>query len=299
MVSNRKKSARERNRQQVLKVLNARRRQQRRRRLWLRVGAPVLVVLLVVATMVLVKLTGRQGATADAASDRSSPAPAAVVSGVTALPTTVSDAVGAGSAGQVLTRISGAPLTVDGLPRVVYVGAEYCPYCAAERWPLVIALARFGTFGGLGATASSPDDVYPSTATLSFHGSTYHSDYLAFSPYEIQSNLRQGSGYATLDTVPAADEQLVQKYNPKGSIPFLDLGNSFVLVGATYDAGLLAGLTRQQIVARIADPSDPVSKAVVGNANVITAALCTVTGEQPASVCNSSAVVAGKRKLPS
>lgn len=291
-------SARERSRQQALRALHARKQQERRRRLWLRVGAPIIVVVLVVVTMVLVKLTNNRSGAGDAGSGGASAAPAAVVSGVTALSTNVLDTVGAGSAGQVLTKISGDALTVDGLPRVVYIGAEYCPYCAAERWPLTIALSRFGTFDGLGITTSSPDDVFPSTASLSFHGSTYHSKYLAFSPYEIQSNVRQGSGYAPLDTVPAADEQLSQKYNPKGSIPFLDMGNSFSLVGATYDAGLLAGLTQEQIVAKIADPSTDLSKAVVGNANVLTAALCKLTKGQPTAVCSSSAVTAAGAKVP-
>ena len=27
-----------------------------------------------------------------------------------------------------------------GKPEIVFVGAEYCPYCAAERWPIVMAL---------------------------------------------------------------------------------------------------------------------------------------------------------------
>ena len=40
-------------------------------------------------------------------------------------------------------------LTADGKPLVLYVGAEYCPYCAAERCAMVQALSRFGTFSNL------------------------------------------------------------------------------------------------------------------------------------------------------
>jgi thiol-disulfide isomerase/thioredoxin len=76
-------------------------------------------------------------------------------------------------------RISGqAVLNDNGKPLIVYIGAEYCPYCAAERWAAVIALSRFGTFTGLGQTHSSSSDVYPDTATLSFHGAVYASQYL-------------------------------------------------------------------------------------------------------------------------
>jgi hypothetical protein len=43
---------------------------------------------------------------------------------------------------------------------VVFVGAEYCPYCASERWPLVMALSKFGTFfEGLRGSMSSTTDL--------------------------------------------------------------------------------------------------------------------------------------------
>src|SRR5262249_865940 len=42
-------------------------------------------------------------------------------------------AVGAGSA-KPLVAVRTPPLTADGKPLVLYVGAEGCPDCAAERW---------------------------------------------------------------------------------------------------------------------------------------------------------------------
>src|SRR6202043_382420 len=51
----------------------------------------------------------------------------------------------------------------DGKPEILYVGAEYCPYCAAQRWAVVTALSHFGTFSGLGTTTSSASDVDPNT----------------------------------------------------------------------------------------------------------------------------------------
>ena len=60
------------------------------------------------------------------------------------------------------------------------MGAEYCPYCAAERWALVMALSKFGTFTDLQGTTSSATDTNPSTPTFSFYGSTYTSKYLSF-----------------------------------------------------------------------------------------------------------------------
>src|SRR5712692_8559609 len=50
---------------------------------------------------------------------------------------------------------AGTLLTGNGKPEVVYVGAEYCPFCAAERWALSVALSRFGSFSGLHLIHSS------------------------------------------------------------------------------------------------------------------------------------------------
>ena len=55
-----------------------------------------------------------------------------------------------------------APTRAAGKPEILYIGAEYCPYCATERWPLAVALSRFGTFTGLRGIHSSATDVYPS-----------------------------------------------------------------------------------------------------------------------------------------
>src|SRR6266542_1300741 len=86
---------------------------------------------------------------------------------------------------------AGTPsLTKAGLPRVVYVGAEYCPYCAAERWPVVIALSRFGSFSNLGLAHSSSTDAFPNTSTFTFHGATYHSQYLGFDGIETETSQR-------------------------------------------------------------------------------------------------------------
>ena len=47
------------------------------------------------------------------------------------------------------------------LPEVLYLGAEYCPYCAAQRWTTIIALSRFGTWSGLGQHV----ELLPTTST--------------------------------------------------------------------------------------------------------------------------------------
>ena len=82
-------------------------------------------------------------------------------------------------------KVTGSPLTFDGKPGIFYSGAEYCPYCAAQRWPLVVALSRFGTWSNLSQTVSGASSgPFPETPTFSFYGSTYTSPYLAFQSVE-------------------------------------------------------------------------------------------------------------------
>ena len=50
------------------------------------------------------------------------------------------------------------------------MGAEFCPFCAAERWPLIVALSRFGRFTTLHNMQSAQLSVFPAIQTFSFVG---------------------------------------------------------------------------------------------------------------------------------
>jgi thiol-disulfide isomerase/thioredoxin len=243
----------------------------------------------------------RQGSSSSACSPKSGQAAqaadAAVVSMVRSVPQSVLDTVGTGTVRTLPKAISGAALTEGGKPSVLYVGAEYCPYCATERWAVAVALSRFGSFTNLGETSSSPSDVYPNTATLTFHGAGYSSKYLAFTGKETQSNQVVNGGYATLDTLTAAEQALVDKYDPSQGIPFIDIGGKYVISGASYDPAVLQGKTQAQIAAALSAPSSAIAKGVDGTANVITAALCAATGGKPANVCTAPGVVQATARL--
>ncbi len=181
------------------------------------------------------------------------------------------------------------PVTTDGKPVITYVGAEYCPFCAAERWPMVVALSRFGTFSNLGTTTSAPPpEVYPNTPTFSFHGSSLASDHLVFSSVETATRDR-----TPLDTPTAQQEQLLRTYNTTryvgsdGSIPFVMIGNRYAWVGASYDLSVLNGLSFDEIANQLNDPNSEVAKAIDGAANQITAMICQTTGNQPSAVCSA------------
>ena len=170
---------------------------------------------------------------------------------VTSVPASTLDTVGDGSGSVTAkpTSISGTALTANGKPEVLYMGAEYCPYCAAERWAMIVALSRFGTFSGLAtvhsaaANGAGNAEPYPNTPTWTFVHATYTSKYLTFTPVEEQTNIPDSATgtYTTLQTPTKAQEALVAKYDSSsgGAIPFVDFGNKYLISGASYDAGVL------------------------------------------------------------
>lgn len=220
-----------------------------------------------------------------------------VMKKVETVPVSTLDSVGAGSAvagPQQVSGVAGAstPLTgSDGKPQLLFIGAEFCPYCAAERWAMAVALSRFGKLSGTSFTASSGSDVYPNTSTLDFKDASYTSKYLDFAPIEAEDR-----NHAKLQTVPKADDTLwgvlSAKYVNGGSksFPFLDYGNKWVMTGPTFVPDKLSGLTQTQIANQLADPNSDVAKGIDGGANIVTATICNITNNQPASVCSSTAI---------
>jgi hypothetical protein len=207
----------------------------------------------------------------------------------------VVQAVGSGSQPGQLVRLPGDTTLKDnaGKMSVAYVGAEYCPYCAAERWVIVYALSQFGTFSGLSQIESSSTDQFPNTNTLTFYKSSYSSSVIDFSPAELQD--RDGK---QLQTPSAQVENIFTTYDrPPYTVetqqyPFLFIGGRYVLQNTSYSPALLAGLTWDQIATKLKNPADPVTRAIVGNANILTAAMCVALGDIPASVCSSSTIQA-------
>lgn len=214
----------------------------------------------------------------------------AVTAAVTSVPASVLDTVGVGTGTGPSNKLTGAALTADNKPKVLYVGAEWCPYCAAERWALAEAVSRFGTLTDLGQTASSPSDVDPNTPTLSFHGSKYTSDYITFTPVEYED-----SNHNRLDPISSSDNKLFSTIG-QNSYPFVDIAGKYQF-GVQYDPGLLAGKTHGAVADAMSDPTSTIGKAIDGSANILTAAICSATNDQPSSVCTAKGVVAAKAKL--
>ena len=287
-------------REKIAAQREAARKAERRNRILI-TGGSTLAVLVIVLVFVIVKVSQGSPSSSGNSSSTGTALPASVASQVTGVPAATLDKVGKGlvpafTRGQPpFTAGSGAALTSAGKPEMLYIGAEYCPYCAAMRWSMAVALSRFGTLTPLHGIHSSSTDVNPNTATLTFYKTGYHSKYLSFTPVEVQTVSR-----APLQNPTQAQNAVWAKYEPDANTrgyPFIAFSNKQVMKGPIYDAAVLQGKSWSQIAAALQNPTSPVAQSVNGAANYITGAICQMTNNQPASVCNSAAVTAVKSGL--
>jgi hypothetical protein len=263
-------------------------------------GGSTLLVLVIVLAFVFIKLAENNTSSSGNTSVSGTLLPASVSSQVTGVPATTLNQVGKGAVPTYVASVlhrqaamypgQGAALTSNGKPQMLYIGAEFCPYCAAMRWSMAIALSRFGTLTALHGIHSSSTDVDPSTSTLTFYKSGYNSNYLTFTPVENQT-----VSHALLQTPTKTQNAVWAKYEPNAQqrgYPFVAFGNKGALEGPLYDPAVLAGKSWSQIAAALKDPSSPIAQSVDGGANYVTAEICKMTNNQPASVCTSPAVTA-------
>ncbi|HEX3824164.1 MAG TPA: DUF929 family protein [Mycobacteriales bacterium] len=258
------------------KAALARAEQQRadQRRKALIVLSSVVVIALVVAAVGYVVIHGNKSTSKN---DRSTAGVSGVLNTLTSITPATLSTVGAGSTGLSAKPTSGdPPLTSHGKPELLYVGGEFCPFCAAERWSMIQALSRFGTFSGLSEIRSANDDG--DLATFTFYKSHYTSKYLSFVPVENEDRAQN-----QLQPLTAAQNKVFSKYTT--GFPFLDFGGKYVQTNAGYTETDLSGLNQQQVAAQLKNPSSKLAKDILGEANRLTATLCRLTKNQPASAC--------------
>ena len=298
---------RQQNAREKIKAQQAAARRAEVRKRTLIVAGSIVVVLAIVVAFVAIGLNHNNKPSGGSASSTTGTVlPASVHKDITTVPASALDKVGVGSVpsfmasgegGQPpITAISDKALTSNGKPEMLYIGAEYCPYCAAMRWSMAVALSRFGTFTTpLHGIHSSSTDTDPNTPTLTFYKSSYSSPYLAFTPVENETISK-----TPLQNTTAAQQALWQKYDSTAQglgYPFIDFGNKYVIKLPIYDPGVLAGMTWAQVAAALHNPNSPVAQGALGAANLMTAAICKMTNGQPGNVCTSAAVVSASAHL--
>jgi hypothetical protein len=259
------------------------------------------VVVIVVGVIALVTYALTDPPPTARAAERTVVAPG-VEAQLAKVPTAVFDTVGVDPGDTPLTAptvLAGQPLLrAGGRPEVLFVGAEYCPFCAAERWPLIVALSRFGRFTGLKDMQSAPLSVFPDTQTFSFVGATYTSRYLAFTGVELYSDTIDAQGsFARIASLTPAQAQVLSRYgghsgasSVAGATPFVDIGNRMVTSTSAFSPAVLARQSQSTIAGALSQADDPTTQAVVASANQLSAGICAITGQLPTSVCTGRGV---------
>ena len=186
------------------------------------------------------------------------------------------------------------PLTSAGKPDVFFYGAEACPYCAAGRWSIALALAQFGRFAPLALSESATFDLYPATNTLTFSDSNYASPFVAFTPVEAYTN-QPGTPpscgfppWGALQTPTPGEQQVLNEFDASFGcpvFPFLDVANTWATVGSYPSPAVLQGLSWRQISGAMSAPSSAAGQEIDGGAEMIAAQICAADGEQPVRVC--------------
>lgn len=203
------------------------------------------------------------------------------------------------------TLVTGqSPMYSQEKPEVLFVGSEYCPFCAAERWPLVLALSRFGTFGLLNDMESSTNSVFPGLQSFSFFDASYTSPYVTFTGIELYSDVAADNGVFTkISTLTPGQQALVARYQSSsqtgtgsgdppgaGTYPFVDIDNVMVSTTSGFSPAAILHLPRSTIVSDLKDGVTSDAKAIVASANFLAAGICLATHQNPASVCTSKGV---------
>jgi len=269
-----------------------------------------LIILAIVLLGALVIVRDNSGPTTISTVETFNPAPSSLVSTVASVPGSVYDAVGVSSPGNPVMPLGkagsgNAPswlASVNGgppLPVVFFYGAEFAPYAAVERWPLIMALSRFGSFNQLGLMQSSPTTAFANLSTFTFWKVSYSSRYVILESVERYSSLNPtGARYLSLEVPDARQSAAIARYGTSANtFSLLDVANRYVLNGAAFSPTVLAGLSQGQIAGDLATPASPMTQATVTAANEITAAICSVDGDRPDAVCESKGVLAADQVL--
>jgi hypothetical protein len=189
------------------------------------------------------------------------------------------------------------PLTLGGKPELLFAGSEACPFCAVQRWGMIVALSQFGTFSNLRLMQSAPTEP-PQIMTFTFFGSSYHSPYISFVPVEVLSNIPKGFGFEHLQRLTPAQNALLKTFDPPAQTPFIDVANRFTSFDSTVLPRLVRGMSWTQIAGSLRHPTSISAQAIAGEAEVLTSELCLATNGTPASVCSTAIVKQYEAALP-
>jgi thiol-disulfide isomerase/thioredoxin len=181
-------------------------------------------------------------------------------------------------------EVSEEPMKRNGKLFVFFMGAEHCPFCAAERWSVVRGLQKFGQWSGLKQTMSAArDEPFLNLPTYDFTEATYTSAHIEFVARELRNR-----EFKPLQKLLKPEEKLVRKFNPEKRIPFLLVGGRFMQIGAGFTPKIFIGHTFRQTETELKKAESEIRKTIDAEGNIIAALLC--TSGLPAELCRETGI---------
>ncbi|MEM2759776.1 MAG: DUF929 family protein [Nitrososphaerales archaeon] len=172
---------------------------------------------------------------------------------------------------------------------VYYLGAGFCPWCAAERWSIVEALKQFGVWEGLMTYKSAErNEPYLNLPTYNFHGAQFKSAYVDFVSREFQDR-----NFQDLDRLTAEDNTIIDNYNLQGVIPFIFIAGRYIRIGSGPKPQQLNGLSYEDVIRQLQTKDTELANAIYDEANHIAALIYHSTGGR-ANVSEDVKVIAAQ-----
>lgn len=192
--------------------------------------------------------------------------------------------------------------TRGGKPLVLFVGSLFDAPSAAERWALVKALSRFGTFRGLTSTASNPavrGQAKIPVPTYNLSRASYSSPYLTFAHVDIQDFWAK-----PLQKLSPADDALVRRFQ---FLPVLIVGDYFLsrpmVAPQEFVDRRKRPYTFQHVRSALARNYNKLNllgqltSDINAETNIQVALICHLDGGRPASICGTPTVRALVKRL--
>jgi len=185
-------------------------------------------------------------------------------------------------------QVADQAVLVQGRLPVLFVSAQYCVFCATELWALVDALARFGTLSQITPSQSAiADGVSSPIPTYDLTRAQFAGPVVDFQHVDVAD--QHGN---PLQQLTATQQAMLDRYDPRGGIPFLDIGDAYVQVSSGYAPSLLQGLSFAQIKQALTNPASAVWQTIHLEGTRITALICKLTSSASQAVCQDPAVQA-------
>ncbi len=185
------------------------------------------------------------------------------------------------------------PVTSHGRPVMALIVAQYSPYCAAEQWAVIKALANFGRFRHL-IPSSTPagEDGFAAVPTFDLLAARYHSSLI-----DLRARVVAGLTGAPLQRLTPTESSWFTRYDASGNVPFVYV-DGYIMTGSGYSPALIQGLPFG-VVDRALRRNRRVGyvRVINAEANLVTAFLCGSDHERPRGICQSRVIRRVSREL--